>query len=195
VILVNAVFAFVQEYRAEQAVEALRRMLPVEVRVRRDGMPVSISSEDVVPGDLLLLAPGDKLAADAELVSMHDLRVDEATLTGEAYPVEPAERVFAGTYVTAGSGEAVEGNLGQARQSGGFLLVPETTLLCEDDERPFCRVAEDRPTVLGLHQPRVVAEEAGPKELSEESLSSERKRMTTVHLCSGDQVAYVKGAP
>ena len=68
-ILVNAVFAFVQEYRAEKAVEALRQMLPARVRVRRDGVAIEIANEEVVPGDVLLLAPGDKVAADAELLA------------------------------------------------------------------------------------------------------------------------------
>jgi magnesium-transporting ATPase (P-type) len=93
VILVNAAFAFVQEYRAEKAVEALRGMLPVRVRVRRDGVTTEIPNEEVVPGDVLLLAPGDKVAADADLLAANELRVDEATLTGESYPVVPAGRV------------------------------------------------------------------------------------------------------
>ena len=102
VILVNAVFAFVQEYRAEKAVAALRHMLPARVRVRRDGVITEIPSEEVVPGDVLLLAPGDKVAADADLLAARELRVDEATLTGESYAVAPEKSVFAGTYVTAG---------------------------------------------------------------------------------------------
>ena len=127
VILVNAIFAFVQEYRAERAVEALRLMLPLEVRVRRDGVPVSINSEEVVPGDVLLLAPGDKVAADAELVSRHNLRVDESTLTGEAYPTEPADSVFAGTYVTAGSGEAVVTATGMSTRFGRIADLAQRT--------------------------------------------------------------------
>jgi P-type Ca2+ transporter type 2C len=127
VILVNAVFAYVQEYRAERAVEALREMLPLEVRVRRDGVAASIRSERVVPGDVLLLAPGDKVAADAELVSMHDLRVDESTLTGEAYPTEPTDSVFAGTYVTAGSGEAVVTTTGMSTRFGRIADLAQRT--------------------------------------------------------------------
>jgi magnesium-transporting ATPase (P-type) len=127
VILVNAVFAFAQEYRAERAVEALRRMLPVRVRARRDGVATEIASEDVVPGDVLLLAPGDKVAADADLLDAEDLRVDEATLTGEAYPVEPKERVFAGTYVTAGSGEAVVTETGMATRFGRIADLAQRT--------------------------------------------------------------------
>jgi magnesium-transporting ATPase (P-type) len=106
VILINAVFSFVQEYRADRAVEALRDMLPHRVTVRRDGEATEILAEEVVPGDLLVLAAGDRVAADAELGNSADLRVDESTLTGESQPVEPQSEVFAGTYVTAGAGEA-----------------------------------------------------------------------------------------
>ncbi|RAG31753.1 cation-transporting P-type ATPase, partial [Burkholderia multivorans] len=90
--------SFVQEHRAERAVAALRRMLPLRVRVRRDGEPVEILSEDVVPGDVLLLAPGDRVAADGDVLAAADLRVDESTLTGESSPVRPEGQVFAGTY-------------------------------------------------------------------------------------------------
>jgi magnesium-transporting ATPase (P-type) len=127
VILVNGIFAFVQEYRAERAVFALQRMLPLEVRVRRDGRAMSVRSEEVVPGDVLLLAPGDKVAADADLVSVHDLRVDEAALTGEAYPVEPAESVFAGTFVTVGSGEAVVTATGMSTRFGRIADLAQRT--------------------------------------------------------------------
>ncbi|HJV30390.1 MAG TPA: cation-transporting P-type ATPase, partial [Gaiellaceae bacterium] len=69
VILVNAAFAFAQEYRAERATEALKAMLPQHARVRRDGQEVEVSAADLVPGDLLVLRPGDRISADAELVS------------------------------------------------------------------------------------------------------------------------------
>jgi P-type Ca2+ transporter type 2C len=106
VIIVNAVFSYIQEYRAEQAVAALRKMLPLRVRVRRDGETAEIANEEVVPGDVLLLSPGDRVAADADLLEATDLRADESALTGESTPVAPAERVFAGTYVTGGTAEA-----------------------------------------------------------------------------------------
>jgi magnesium-transporting ATPase (P-type) len=127
VILVNAAFAFAQEYRTERAVAALRRILPVRVRVRRDGEPVELASEAVVPGDVLLLAPGDKVAADADLLLTADLRVDESTLTGESYPVEPEEQVFAGTFVTAGSGEALVTGTGMATRLGRIAELAQRT--------------------------------------------------------------------
>jgi magnesium-transporting ATPase (P-type) len=136
VILVNAAFAFVQEYRAEKAVEALRGMLPVRVRVRRDGVTTEIPNEEVVPGDVLLLAPGDKVAADADLLAANELRVDEATLTGESYPVVPAGRVFAGTYVTAGAGEAVVTETGMATRFGQIADLAQRT---PDERSPLER--------------------------------------------------------
>ena len=127
VIIVNAIFAFVQEHRAERAVAALRRMLPVRVRVRRDGRPVEISSEQVVPGDLLLLAPGDRVSADADLVRAADLRIDESALTGESDAIEPDEHVFAGTYVTAGSAEALVTATGMTTRFGRIAALAQRT--------------------------------------------------------------------
>ena len=120
VIVVNAVFSFVQEYRAERAIEALRRILPQRASVRRDGRPREIDAQEVVPGDILLLAAGDCVAADGELVADVELKIDMSMLTGESRPVrrhrttgaETAEGVdapnlvFGGAYVVAGTGEA-----------------------------------------------------------------------------------------
>jgi magnesium-transporting ATPase (P-type) len=72
VIVINAVFSFFETYRAERAVAALRQMLPTRVRLRRDGEPVEVLSDDAVPGDVLLLAPGDRVAADADLLTATD---------------------------------------------------------------------------------------------------------------------------
>ena len=87
VILLNAVFGFAQEFRAERAVEALQGMLPHRVRVRRDGRPHEITVAEVVPGDVLLLAAGDGISADGELLIEVGLKVDMSTLTGESRPV------------------------------------------------------------------------------------------------------------
>ncbi len=127
VVLVNAVFAFVQEYRAERATEALRRMLPQTARVRRDGGLVEIPAKELVPGDLLLLAAGDRISADADLVSGAELRVDESTLTGEAYPVEPEQSVFAGTHVASGSGEALVTATGMRTRFGRIAQLAQET--------------------------------------------------------------------
>ena len=127
VIVVNAVFSYFQEHRAEQAVAALRMMLPLRVRVRRDGETVDVPSEEIVPGDLLLLAPGDRVAADADLVTARDLRVDQSTLSGESSPVAPDREVFAGTYVTAGTAEALVTATGMTTRFGRIAELAQQT--------------------------------------------------------------------
>ena len=96
VIVVNAIFSFAQEYRAERAVEALRGILPQRVRVRRDGRPSEITAEELVPGDVMLLAAGDRISADAPAAGPRpSCEVDMSTLTGESRPVRrraPARR-------------------------------------------------------------------------------------------------------
>ena len=127
VIVVNAGFSYFQERRAENAVAALRRMLPVLVRVRRDGQVVEIPNDEVVPGDVLLLAPGDRVAADGELLEAIDLRVDESTLTGESAPVAPDRMLFAGTYVTAGTAEALVTATGMSTRFGRIAALAQQT--------------------------------------------------------------------
>lgn len=120
--LINGAFSTWQEYRAERAVAALRGLLPTASRVLREGTELVVRAEELVVGDVLLLAEGDRISADARIVIAHELRVDQSLLTGESRPVRrtaaplppadrpPAEqlnRLFAGTMVTSGRGEAV----------------------------------------------------------------------------------------
>jgi magnesium-transporting ATPase (P-type) len=86
VIVLNAVFAFVQELQAERATEVLATMLPARARVRRSGAAVEIEAADLVPGDIVLLSEGERLCADARLLD-GSLEVDMAALTGESQPV------------------------------------------------------------------------------------------------------------
>ena len=119
VALLNALFSFIQEYRAEKAMAALRQFLPQRVEVLRDGRTVLLLAEALVPGDLLLLKEGDRVPADARLVKAEELTVNNAPLTGEAQPitltsspvasrlVESNNIAFAGCLVLRGSGQAV----------------------------------------------------------------------------------------
>lgn len=121
ILVLNAVLGYAQEAKAEQAVEALSRMATAHATVLRDGTSVSISTSEVVPGDILLLAEGDTVAADGRLISTAALHVAEASLTGESVPVtkKPAiltqtkalgdrtNMIFNGTSVTQGTGRAV----------------------------------------------------------------------------------------
>ncbi len=95
IVLFAIILGFVQEYRAERAMEALRRMAAPLARVIRDGREQSIPSREVVPGDVVLLAAGDRVPADARLIEMANLRVNEAALTGESAPVDKQTGVLA----------------------------------------------------------------------------------------------------
>ena len=119
VVLINAGFSFWQEHRAQQAVAALANLLPSYSRVVRDGQEALIPADQLVPGDVLVLAQGDNIAADARLVEQYGLRVNQAALTGEALAATKTEQaalregltemeqpnlVFAGSSVVSGTG-------------------------------------------------------------------------------------------
>ncbi|XVQ09658.1 cation-translocating P-type ATPase [Spirillospora sp. CA-255316] len=108
VVVINGVFAFAQEYRAERAGRRLRELLPARVAVRRDGHRTVIDTTGLVVGDVVLLGAGDRVSADLELLEAHSLAVDESMLTGESVPVRPetGAHVYAGTFVTEGEAEA-----------------------------------------------------------------------------------------
>ena len=108
VVVVNGIFAFVQEYRADKAAEALRDLVPHRVTVVRDGLRSEIDAVDLVTGDLVLQESGDRIAADLRLLDVHGLRVDEATLTGESEPVtkDVGDALYAGCFVVEGEASA-----------------------------------------------------------------------------------------
>ncbi|QGN50348.1 HAD-IC family P-type ATPase [Micromonospora sp. WMMC415] len=148
VVVVNAVIGFLQESKAEAALDALRTMVRTEARVVRDGRPRRVPSDDVVPGDLVLVEAGDKVPADLRLARADEVRVDESTLTGESQPVRKDEVVvadetpvadrsnvlYSGTLVTGGSaaGLAVatgaETELGRIHRLVGSAQVLDTPL-------------------------------------------------------------------
>jgi Ca2+-transporting ATPase len=121
VVILNAFIGALQQYRAERAIEALAALVPEFVTVRRDGFLASIPAAELVPGDVALLGPGDRIPADMRLLHVHHLHVIEAALTGESTPaikqIEPvakeaplAERssmLFSGTMVSTGTASAV----------------------------------------------------------------------------------------
>jgi Ca2+-transporting ATPase len=88
IVALNAMIGFFQEYRAEKAVLALRAMTAPRARVLRDGHAALIPAQAVVPGDILLLEAGDRVAADAQVMEVHQLLANESALTGESVPVE-----------------------------------------------------------------------------------------------------------
>ncbi len=109
VVILNAVFSFVQETRADRAAEHLRELLPRKVTLRRDGRRVQIDSVEVVVGDVLVLEAGDRIPADATTAAVRALLVDTSLLTGESEPTQVDEdsALFAGTFVVEGEAEAV----------------------------------------------------------------------------------------
>ncbi len=141
IVVLNALIGFYQEFRAERAVAALRRMTAPHARVIRGGQPLVVPLAEVVRGDLLLLKAGDLVAADARLVSAHSLRTDEGPLTGESEPVEKdaadltdpdtplAERlnmVYFGTSAVAGQARALVTATGMQTEVGHIARLLQT---------------------------------------------------------------------
>jgi cation-transporting P-type ATPase F len=132
VTFINAVVGYIQEAKAEKAIEALSQMVVTEATVRRDGRKTRVNSVELVPGDVVLLQSGDKVPADLRLFHVRSLQVDEAALTGESVPVEKhaaplaletilAERknlAYAGTLVTYGQAEGVVWAIGNETETG-----------------------------------------------------------------------------
>jgi Ca2+-transporting ATPase len=148
VLLLNAIIGFVQETNAEKAMEALMRLAAPKATVKRGGSIIDIPSRDIVPGDIIHLETGDKVPADARLISESNLKVNEAILTGESMPVEkhvkplnnelpPSEQknmVFSGTVITYGKAVAVVTHTGMNTEIGTIAATlqdvkPEKTPL------------------------------------------------------------------
>ena len=149
--IINGVFSFWQEHRASQATEALKKMLPAYATVIRDGEQQKILAEDLVPGDIMLLAEGDKISADARVIQSSDLQVNQSTLNGESTPsrktadavleeglsaAEIPNLVFAGTSVSEGNGRAVVFRIGMATEFGKIASLTQNM---ETQESPLTR--------------------------------------------------------
>ena len=125
VILVNGLFAFAQEYRAERAAERLRDLLPRRATVLRDGSPIEIDAAELVREDLVLLGAGDGVSADLRVLEAHGLSVDTSTLTGESVPssAEVGATVYAGTFVTEGEATALVTATGERSRLAGIARL------------------------------------------------------------------------
>lgn len=88
VVLINAIIGFIQEGKAEQAIEGIRKMLSLHAHVRRGGRWVTIEADSLVPGDLVRLRSGDRVPADVRFIETVNLRIEESALTGESVPSE-----------------------------------------------------------------------------------------------------------
>jgi len=140
-VIANALFTFFREYRAGQAIEKLRLILPSNAHVLRNGVDARIPASEVVPGDILVLEEGDHIPADARVVEDYGLRTNNSTLTGEAVPAHKASEpsfhtgiseleqpnlIFAGTSVASGTGRAVVYSTGMLTQFGRIARLTQS---------------------------------------------------------------------
>ncbi|WP_225431732.1 cation-translocating P-type ATPase [Bifidobacterium platyrrhinorum] len=161
ILIVNAVLGYIQEAKAEAAVEALAGMTAPTTSVLRDGKVVRINTVDVVPGDIIVLAEGDSVSADGRLFAAASLRIAEASLTGESVPVgkkpdtlreakalgDRANMIFNGTSVTQGTGRAIVTGTGMATQVGKIADMLSAT---EDEQTPLQKEMNYVSKILGI---------------------------------------------
>jgi P-type Ca2+ transporter type 2C len=161
IILFCAVLGFVQEYRAEKALDALKSMLTPTITVLRGGNEEEVPSKDLVPGDIMVLEAGDKIPADARVIENHSLQCDEAPLTGESLPVtkevtpirddapvgDRRNMVFTGTTVTYGRGKAVVCTTGMRTEFG---KIAQEVAAVETEKTPLERRTEEIGKWLGI---------------------------------------------
>jgi Ca2+-transporting ATPase len=147
-IVVNTILGFIQEYKAERAIADLKSYILERTRVIRNGQELEINSELLVPGDIIHITNGSRIAADARLLSVIDLAVDEAILTGESIPenksvhtlsettslADRSNMVFAGTLVVSGNGQAVVTATGSSTEIGRLATLVSNT---ESEKTPL----------------------------------------------------------
>jgi len=148
IIVLNALLGFVQEFRTEKTMEALKSLTAPVAKVLRGGRHVSIPAEQIVPGDVIILEAGDRIPADAVILESSNFQVDESLLTGESIPVEKyavspdtgkdagerKNRVFMGTSVTGGRARALVTATGMNTEMGGIADMIQSI---EDEQTPL----------------------------------------------------------
>jgi len=161
IVIFCAVLGFSQEYRAERAMEALKKMLSPTITAIRGGKEEEIPSKELVPGDILLLEAGDRIPADVRLIEIHSLRCDEASLTGESAPVGKDMKVlpestplsdrknmaFTGTTVTYGRGKAAVTSTGMKTEFG---KIAEEVAAIEVGKTPLEKRTDEIGKWLGI---------------------------------------------
>ncbi len=161
ILIVNAMLGYIQEARAEQAVEALAQMTAPQTSVLRDGKIVHINTADVVPGDIVVLGEGDTVSADGRLFAAASLRIAEASLTGESVPVgkkpdtldsakalgDRTNMIFNGTSVTQGTGRAIVTGTGMNTQVGKIADMLSQT---DDEDTPLQKEMTHVSKILGI---------------------------------------------
>ncbi len=161
ILIVNAILGFFQEYRAEKAIESLKKMAALQATVIRDGEKKRINSNKLVPGDMIAFESGDRIPADARIVEGYLLEVMESSLTGESLSVrkdstpiddtstlgDMKNMLFAGTNVTSGSGRAVVVRTGMDTEMG---KIAESIDSVDDDETPLQKRLDKLGRKLGI---------------------------------------------
>jgi Ca2+-transporting ATPase len=161
IVLFCAVLGFIQEYRAERALEALKKMLSPAITALRGGKEEEVPTEELVPGDVLLLEAGDKIPADARIIENYSLKCDEAPLTGESVPVGKVVKslsenvrvsdrrniVFTGTTVTYGRAKAVVTSTGMNTEFG---KIAEEVTAVKEEKTPLEERTEEIGKWLGI---------------------------------------------
>lgn len=136
VFVLNGVFGFIQEYRAEKSIEKLKEYVKSTTRVIRDGKEIQIPTTNLVPGDFVILSEGDRIPADGKFIAKSEIEIDESVLTGESLPVvkKHNEELFSGTLITRGGGHllvektGMQTRFGQIAQTLADIKVDATPL-------------------------------------------------------------------
>jgi calcium-translocating P-type ATPase len=148
VVFLNALIGFIQEFKAEKALEALKNLIAPKARVIREGAETLVEAKNLAPGDLLILSEGDKIGADALLFEANELKVEESALTGESvpslktvlmadtppFPQEAEHTVYQGTSVVSGSGKAIVFATGKKTE---FNKIAHMTVSTTKDKSPL----------------------------------------------------------
>jgi len=166
VVLLNALFTYIQEHQSERIMESFRNMLPQMITVQRDGQTSRIEARLLVPGDVILLEEGDRVPADGRLIEVNQLKVDHASLTGESEPqlrklscthdnlIESRNMVFSGTLVQSGNGRALVYGTGMNTQIGQIVQLTKEAGTVETpirkELRHFIRVISTIAIALGI---------------------------------------------
>ena len=161
IVILNSVVGFIQEYRSEKAMDAMKKLTAPKARVLRDGDETVIPAREIVPGEIVLLEAGDRVPADGRLLEVVDLKADEAVLTGESTAVNKglgvvgektpvADRnnsVFMATHINYGRGKAVVTSTGMSTEFGKIAEMVQTM---EEDESPLKQKLESFAKKLGI---------------------------------------------
>lgn len=123
IVVINAIIGFFQEYKAEKAIESLKKLIIPIATVVREGSQTQINATNLVPGDIVILQEGEKIQADMEILESFSMNVDEAILTGESETVlkKIGDKIFKGTLITSGRGIAIVKTIGEKTEFGKII--------------------------------------------------------------------------